>query len=656
MQRILERYRAILLEGNRPAADRAEGYAESAAPDGRWTDVDYHTDVDHAWTPVRHLARCRQMALAWVDIHSPLCGEHQLGSALERALHHWIERRYQSARNWWWNEIGVPRAMRDVVVLMGGALSRDQRAGALAVIGQFKVRDVAANLLWSAELQLHHGCLNGRPEQVADAARAVENEIVVGHPEGIQEDWSFFQHGPRLQTFSYGRSYLEIAVDLAWQLSETPWAFADEKLDVITGYILDGVQWMCRGRHTVPSPLDRTVSRRGWLGRAADLRPWLRRWLRICPSRSDEVAGFLDRQEGKGSPLVGFKHFQRADFTVYHRPAFSFFLKTMSDRTLATQHIHRENLKGEHLHAGDHYVLRDGEEYASLPPVWDWERLPGVTLAGGAPSLQRRSFVGGVGDGRSGLAAMDYKRADEEGSAMLGVRKMWAFHGDLAVCLMAGWRLQGQEGEVYTGLDQCTLREAPTVRAQGGPPDQLPEGQHERQGILWVLHAGVAYLPLAPACVAAQVGPVTGSWHSISTGASDEAVTEAVFCLSLRHGSQPEPCGFAVTAGVSSEEAQRIAENPPWTVLRNGASCQALRFIDGPCLAAFYQSGAVEDSDASLRVDAPCLAMWTGEELWLCDPTHAGRMVHVEWQGKAESMQLPVGGHVSSLGRTPASG
>ncbi len=645
-----------MLDEARPTADRAKGYAETAAPDGRWSDVDYSTDVDHAWTPIRHLSRCREMALAWADRHSPLCGEQQLESAVKRALDHWAERKYQSALNWWWNEIGVPRAMRDVVVLMGEALEADQRVGAVEVIGQFKVRDVAANLLWSAELKLHHGCLSGRPEQVADAAREIADEIVCGHAEGIQEDWSFFQHGPRLQTFSYGRSYLEVAVDLAWQLSDTPWAFADEKLDVITGYILDGVQWMCRGRHTGPSPLDRTVSRRGWLARAADLRPWLRRWVQICPSRRDEVAGFLDRQEGKGSALVGFRHFYCADLTVHHRPDFSFFLKTMSDRTLATQHIHRENLKGEHLHAGDHYVLRDGEEYASLPPVWDWERLPGVTLADGAPPLQRGPFVGGVGNGQSGMAAMDYERVDEEGTARLAVRKMWAFHEDLAVCLMAGWRLRGQEGEVYTGLDQCTLREAPTVRAAGGPPEQLPEGRHERQDVLWVLHAGIAYVPLAPARVAARVGPATGSWHSISTGASDEPVTEPVFCLSLHHGSQPKPCGFAVAAGASAEDAQRIAENPPWTVLRNDASCQAMKFEDGPRLAVFYEPGAVEDGDSSLRVEAPCLAMWTGQDLWLCDPTHAGRMVQVEWQGKVESVQLPVGGRAASLGRTRASG
>ncbi len=644
MREILERYREILLEAPGRRAETAGQHARDIAPDGRWPDVDYHLDVDHAWPSARHISRCRQMALAWASGRHPLHGDRHLAGAIQQALDHWIEHRYQ-ASNWWWNQIGVPRAMRDIVVLMGEVLTERQRAGALEVIGQFVVRDTAANLLWSAELALHHGCLSGRPEQVASAARAVEDEIVVGHPEGIQKDWSFFQHGARLQAFSYGRSYLEIAVDLACQLRDTPWAFAQEKLDLITGYILDGLQWMCRATYTVPGTLDRTISRRGSLRRAADLRPWLHRWLRICPSRRDEVEAFLARQEGEGGSLVGFRHFPRADFTAYHRPAFSFFLKTISERTLATQHIHRENLKGQHLHSGDHYLVRDGQEYSDLPPVWDWERLPGLTLASDAPALQRQSFVGGLGDGRSGLSVMDYQRVDEEGGRLLAVRKMWGFHGDLVVCLMGGWRRRGLEGEIHTSLDQCRLRGAPTVGIRGERPRELSEGRHDLDDVLWLLHDGVAYVPLAPASVTVRTGPSTGSWHIISTGASEEPVAEPVFCAWLRHGPDPEAGGFAVAVGVSPEEAQKLAEQPPWTVLRNEAACQAVEFEDGPCLAAFYEPGAIETAGAPLRVDAPCLALWTDRELWLCDPAHAARTVSVDWQGSRHRAELPPGGH-----------
>jgi chondroitin AC lyase len=651
MREILERYREILREDSGPPADRVIQHARSIASDGRWPDVDYTVDVDEAWTPARHIGRCREMALAWANERHALHGDGQLEGALKRALDDWIQRKYQSS-NWWWNQIGVPRAMRDIVVLMGQALAEGQLAGALAVIGQFRVRDTAANLLWSAELALHHGCLSKRADQVAGAARAVEDEIVVGHPEGIQEDYSFFQHGPRLQAFSYGRSYLEIAVDLAWQLRDTPWAFAQKKLDVITGYILEGLQWMCRGTATVPSTLDRTVTRRGWLRRAADLRPWLRRWLSICPSRKDEVEAFLARQEGGGRALVGYLHFACADFTTYQRPAFSFFLKTISDRTLPTQGLHKENLKGQHLHTGDHYLLRDGQEYFDLPPVWDWERLPGLTLASSVPPLQRRAFVGGLGNGRSGLSVMDYERVDEGGGRSLAVRKMWGFHGDLVVCLMGGWRCGGLTGEVYTSLDQCKLREAPRVGTRGEPPQELSEGRHDLEDVLWLLHGGVAYMPLAPASATVWTGPATGSWRSVSGGASAEPVTEPVFCASLRHGSRPEPCGFAIAVAVSLEKAQQLAQQPSWTTLRNEGTCQAIQFEDGTCLAAFWEAGAVEADAISLRVDKPCLALWADKALWLCDPTHAGGTVSAHWQGSVLSAELPPGGRALCLTRS----
>lgn len=648
MREVLERYRNILVDQPGPPADRVKEHAAGVAADGRWPDIDYTIDVDEAWTPPRHMGRCRELALAWASERHPLHPDRQIESALKQALDHWIEHKYQCS-NWWWNQIGVPRAMRDVAVLMGRALGEERLAGALDVIGQFKVRDVAANLLWSAELALHHGCLTGRPEQVAAAARAIEDEIVVGHPEGIQEDWSFFQHGARLQAFSYGRSYLEIAVDLAWQLRDTPYAFPGEKLDVITGYILDGLQWMCRGTATVPSTLDRTVTRRGSLGRAADLRPWLRRWLTICPSRRDEVEAFLVRQESSGGPLIGHRHFQRADFTTYHRPGFSFFLKTISDRTLPTQHLHKENLKGQHLHSGDHYLLRDGQEYSDLPPVWDWERLPGLTLASGAPPLQRRPFVGGLGDGRIGLSAMDYERADEAGERLLAARKLWAFHGDLVVCLAGGWRCRGLEGEVYTSLEQCKLRGAPQLGTRGGPPQELPEGRHDLEGVSYLWHGSVAYVPLAPASVTVWTGPATGSWRSVTGAASAEPVTERVFSASLRHGARPEPGGFAIAVGVSPEEARALAQSPPWAVLRNDTACQAIRFNDGTYMAACWEAAGLEADGISLRVDKPCLALCAGEALWLCDPTHAGGPMLAHWQGAALSAQLPPGGRALCL-------
>jgi len=651
LDKIIKAYREILLEEHVADIEKVRRAAETLGPDGRWPDVDYVTNERHAWTAVRHLTRCRRMALAWAGDEGPLHGDESLLAALRPALKHWVDEGYQSC-GWWWNQIGVPRAMRDIVVALDDALSGELRAGAIGVIGQFRLGGTAANLLWSAELALHHGCLTGREEQVARAARAIEEEITVGQAEGIQDDWSFFQHAERLQAFHYGRSYLEIAVDMAWQLRGTRWEFPPEKLEVVTNYILEGLQWMCRGTATVPATLDRAVTRRGYLRHGADIRPWLRRWLGVCPTRKEEVAAFLARLEGRGRPLVGFRHFPRADFTAYHRPGFSLFVKTVSERTLPTEHINRENLKGEHLHSGDHYLLRDGDEYADLVPVWDWERLPGVTLAAGAPALRRCSFVGGVGDGRGGLAAMDYRREEDDGGPALSVRKTWAFHGDAAVCLMADWGCRALAGPVYTAIEQCRLREAPLVAEVDAEPRPLASGRHELASVEWVLHAGVAYMPLEPAALTVRAGRVTGSWRSVSGGASDEPVSAPVFCATLEHGRSPEPCGFAIVGGVDREDVRALVRRPPWQVLRNDPACQAVRFEGGPHMAAFWQADSVGEGLLMLATDAPCLALWTEGELWLCDPTQSGRGVCVEWRGRKGNVRLPAGGRPVCIGRT----
>jgi|ADGO01.1.fsa_nt_gi Polysaccharide lyase family 8, super-sandwich domain. len=95
-----------------------------------------------------------------------------------------------------------------------------------------------------------------------------------------------------------------------------------------------------------------------------------------------------------------------------------FFLKTISSRTLPTESINNENLKGRLLHSGDAYLVRDGKEYYDLMPVWDWNLLPGVTVFPGAAAAARLPWVGGVSNGMSGAAVMDYQLTDEKGGSL----------------------------------------------------------------------------------------------------------------------------------------------------------------------------------------------------------------------------------------------
>ncbi len=640
---VLSRCRERVLASRRRDVPRVTRYLEELSEDGRWADIDYDDRSPSSWRTVAHLSRVRDMAVALVSEESDLAGDAVLKDGLRRALRDWTDHRYE--HTWWWTQIGVPQIMRDIVVVLGDRLKGDLRAGALEVIGHHEVRGSGANLVWSAELALHHACLEGRTRDAATAARRIWQEVVRGAAQGIQNDNSFYQHGPRLQAFHYGGSYARVVVDVAWQLRGTPWEMPEDKRDILSDYILEGLQWMCRGTYTVPSTLDRAVSRGNSL-RASDLRGLLSLWREVDPERQEEIDAFIARQEGEGRPLDGYRHFPRADFSVYHQPDASVFLKTLSDRTRATESINSENLKGvPYLHSGDCYVLRDGLEYHNMQPVWDWRYLPGVTTAGPGGKVEQSPFVGGLSADPGGLTAMDYRRTDESGGT-LSMRKAWFFFDDTMLCLMSEPRAP-DAGPVRTALEQCRLRSRVWIGRAGRQPAVLAEGAHRFDDVRWLLHHGVGYLLAAPSTVEVTVGPVTGSWHSINHGRSDDPVTEPVFMAVLEHGPQPPATAYAVLLGADTNSMQAAASDPPWTVIHNDSVAQCVALPDGLHMAACYAPARIVE--VGFETTRPCLAAWDRARLRVSDPTQTGGTATITLTGGTVTAELPDDGSGTEL-------
>ncbi len=399
---------------------------------------------------------------------------------------------------------------------------------------------------------------------------------------------------------------------------------------------------MVRGTSTVPGTIDRAVSRSR--GQRGDLRNVARFLREALPQRAGELDALIARQDGTGAPLVGFRAYPRSDFAAFHRPSFTFFLKTLSDRTRTTESINGENLKGRLLNSGDHYLLRDGQEYIEMPPVWDWNLLPGVTYASGAGDIVRQPFVGATGDEVSGISAMDYRFADKEAS--LSARKMWACHGDVVVCLIGDLQGNGFTSPVQTALEQSALRGAVTVADEQGNIKTLLNGNYPTQPLRWVQHDGLVYVPLG-APVSLRIGPVTGTWQAINKGGSTAPLTLPVFLPILQHGVAPkaQASGFAIASAKTPQEAAAIFARPTWTILRNDAQCQAVRFSDGTLMAAFYEPSQIsENGKVLLAADKPCLVMQKQNTLWASDPTHKGVRVTFTNSGVPTALDLPAGG------------
>jgi chondroitin AC lyase len=641
LQEILGNYRQWLFRTHNPDSFDLVSLRAALDGSGRWPDIDYDDDKPGRWELMNHVNRLRALAFELATSDAGEISDDELERATLRALDDWLAHRYQ-ASNWWYNEIGVPRLMRDVAVLLNERLDRERRELLLEVVAQHRVRGTGANLLWTAELAMHHGCLKGNRAAVRQAAERIRAEITVGSPEGIQEDWSFFQHSARLQMFHYGLSFLDVALPVGWQLRGTPWHYTASEITILTNLLLEGAQWMLRGPFTVPSTLDRSVTRPGTT--RINLLPYLELWKEVDPENGPALEKFAGRLVGKEPPLDGFRHFARADFTVYHRPQFSFFLKTVSDRTFLTELMNNENLLGENLNTGDHYLLQNGAEYFNLMPVWDWEKLPGIVSAEGAGKIIRRPFTGGIGDAASGMAVMDTERQSTENMAALKVRRSWFFHGDSVVALCGGWEGLEEGTEPFLVLAQSRLEGEVFVFERSGRLRRLPEGVHEIESAAVIYHNRVAWFPLNAARVSIEIGPRQGSWSRINGNLGEEQVTESVFLATLYFSEKPGAGGFAMMPAAGPEEIAGLMSAPPWRILRNDRSVQAVEFPDEVAMIAFFAAETLTINGRKVSVSQPCLVFRRDATILAADPTAAGGPLEIQWHDKSGTIEMPPGG------------
>jgi chondroitin AC lyase len=118
--------------------------------------------------------------------------------------------------------------MRDIMILLGDRLQGDRRTGALSILNQFGRTKAGggANTIWEAELGLDYGALTQDSTLMSQQSKLIAGEIHISTGEGIQSDYSFHQHGARLQQFHYGGAFLADTSCLGWKLHGTPWAIA----------------------------------------------------------------------------------------------------------------------------------------------------------------------------------------------------------------------------------------------------------------------------------------------------------------------------------------------------------------------------------------------------------------------------------------------
>jgi len=90
---------------------------------------------------------------------------------------------------------------------------------------------------------------------------------------------------------------------------------------------------MARGVNTVPGTRDRSISRIDAI-RAADVTRYIPLFIDLKPGKKSELLSLYRSQTSSKKFLKGFKYFPYSDMTTFHKRNFSFFLKTISTRTM----------------------------------------------------------------------------------------------------------------------------------------------------------------------------------------------------------------------------------------------------------------------------------------------------------------------------------
>lgn len=443
----------VLLTGGRFDTSDPEFAAGVAALDGTaqglWSTLDRSAGRTALWTDLAPVTdpgnfgqtytRLRTIATAWATPGTSLSASAEAADALVSALRFVHDTAYHPAAresgNWWFWEIGAPRALMDTCVLLRGRLPAGDLADYLAVVDRFcpdadrrtnspTLSETGANRTDKAVIVTLRGLLGKDVAKVGSARDALSdvrdggrNSLfrLVSSGDGFYADGSFVQHGVVAYTGSYGTVLLGGAAWLLSLLAGSPWAVDDPKVSVMydaversfapvifDGLMMDAVRGRAVSRERAGDHRDGAAAIAAILllasGAPADradrwrslVKGWLTRNrttpfadLATLPQLALAKAVLSDPAVPSGARTTGSFVFADMDRVVHRRPGWACALSLSSKRISAYEAGNGENLHGWYTGDGMTY-LYDGDDLGQFNdgfwPTVDPYRLPGTTV------------------------------------------------------------------------------------------------------------------------------------------------------------------------------------------------------------------------------------------------------------------------------------
>ncbi len=616
----------------------------SIESNGSWSDIPYGSTAQTAWEPIEHLNRLKSMVLAYTIEGTSFYGDETLYNHIVNALQYWQDSDPRST-NWFNQQIGSPQRVGVLLILMragenkvpatleNSMLARMQSIGGRP--DQSGSQGTGANKVDIATHWVYRACLQENMSDLAFGVRQVYYPLFMTTDEGLQHDYSYFQHGQQFFTGGYGVSFISGISRVANFTKGTILQLNEVKQELITEFTRDNYLRLMRGKYFLYNTIGRGLSRQGALNASGSIA--LSNYVKnLDDDKKEEYEAAIKRLGGNEDASYGVTtkhlHYWRADYTLYNSPAYHFDVRMASTRTLRSENGNGESLKGYFLTEGAHTIAVDGDEYFNIFPVWNWTQIPGITAPQKSSIPQpaqwgtpgNSTFAGGVSNGEHGVTT--YFMNNNDYSINTRAKKAWFMFGDEIVSIGSDITSTATES-IFTTINQTSLKGDVVISENGSESTLSTKGDHNKTAD-WVYHNKVGYIfPHAKPLNISNKNQ-TGTWYSINTSEASGTVNKDVFTMYFDHGAKPSSADYAyiIVPGKSLEEIRNYdASNIE--ILINSDTLQVVRHVEKDLWGfVFYDAASFDNGDFKLRVNGSAALMLqnpnAGEvKAWISDPS-----------------------------------
>ncbi len=650
--------------------DKSEAVAflASQEPDGSWNDINY-TDRDASyWTPVLHLRRIRSIATAYYTSGHALENDTDALAAVELGLNYWLGNNDIYSSNWWHQEVNTPQQLGAILVIAyDDLLPATLTAGAAELL---QLKNLSSDSKWSSQntiytsfSRVYRPLIVNDPGEWANQFNRIKAQAAYktglgrtgvtnnNSKEGVRIDYSFYQHGPALYNGFYGAHYV---TDMSFWMAMSEGLsveFTDAQKEVIQDYVLEGHRWTNRYGTLDPNITNRKISHNNYdyvTLRYHDPIVYGLEYLRdMSLPRGSEIEAFYQHMVNDSAPVIqGNRSFWKTDYMVQAGAGYQVSTKLWSYHNEGTEYLNGDGRQGQFLSLGGTFLMREGDEYLEIFPMWDWGRIPGTTTLHRNPAnppngaLGSQKFAGGISNGTEG--AMTYDHSYDSVQA----QKSWFYFTDCYVMLGAGISGSSTSLDVNTTVEQIFLDGDITV-SQNGSESTLPGGDQTPANLEWVYHDEVGYLFPAGGNVHVAGKSQSGSWYEINDSLPNTTLSADIFSIWFDHGRQPGNDSYAcvVIPSVGRQAFDTFRSSDPIEILSNTPQIQAVRHGTRQLIQiSFFEAGTLTTSEGmTVTVSAPCLVMLDESQnpalITVADPTQELSQVALEVDTATEDLR-----------------